>query len=125
MIMPAAVIASSFYCDVDSDLSAGTVITSQVDCCTPNGLNNEAELSDDYNYIDHCTFLQDCDQSISDPFTELESILLVENNAKAVLFAVSFFDPLLANGTISQDTQDTSFSYSTPPIFLLNSTFLN
>lgn len=121
VVMPAAVLAAGFYCDVQSNSPANTSNTA-ADCCTEIEVSGITGLSDDQDNVDYCTFERACNQSISDPLAEFQSILPVE---KTVLPASAFFDTLLDNGMFSHISLDASLSYPTPPIFLLNSTFLN
>lgn len=128
VVMPAAVLAAGYYCDVKSD-SPGNAVNSSVDCCTVIEVNSVSGLFGNQDSIDYCTFLQDCNQSISDPFTELDSLLPVEKKIKVFIAAFPFFNMFQYAGNgwnkATPISLDSTFPYSAPPIFLVNSTFLN
>ena len=128
IVMPAAVLATSFYCNIDSDSPSDTVGPA-VDCCIENGLIGESELTGPQESINYCTFLQDCSQSISDPFTDLDSLLPTEKKVKISIASFPLFGtiqyPDSGWNIASHISLSASLPYSTPPAFLVNRTFLN
>lgn len=127
VIIPAAVLGAGFYCNIGAHSTADTV-NPGVDHCIANELFSVSGLSDDQDIINHCTALQACSQSISEPFSEFESLLPVEKNRKAPVAVSAFFNShLYADGwdAFRHISAEASLPYPSPPLFLLNNTFLN
>lgn len=128
VVMPAAVLAVGFYCNADSDSSADTIIPA-VDCCIGNKLNSASKLSGNQDIVEFCTLLRACNQSVSDPFTKLDSLLPAEKKVKVFIADLPFLKitqyPDTGWDIASHISLDTSFPYPAPPVFLVNSTFLN
>lgn len=130
VVMPPAALASGFYCDVKSGSQEDAIIIPAVDCCAVfEEANPESGLIGNQNSIDYCAFLQECNQSISDSFTELDSLLPIEKKLKILVVAFPLFNTFQFpdNGwnTASPVSPDGSFPYPALPVYLVNSTFLN
>ncbi|WP_441000459.1 hypothetical protein [Fodinibius sp. SL11] len=97
------------------------VSNESVECCP--------EIKDSSSYtdqIDSCTFRAVCQQSFSHSFIDLTSLLPIEKLfAKAIWPAQTVSNHIQDNGLFNYLSLNISLSFSTPPIFLINSTFLN
>ncbi|WP_141239907.1 hypothetical protein [Aliifodinibius salipaludis] len=101
------------------------VSNESVECCPKINAEN-TDSSTNKDQIDSCTFREVCQQAFSHSFIDLTSLLPVEKlftEAIGPIQTVSHH--IQGNGLFINLPLDNSLSYSTPPIFLINSTFLN
>lgn len=91
-----------------------------------SGLNNSA---DGHNILGYCTFERDCNPLASLSFAEHEGLLPVKKQVKPFVATPYFVNlihaPEKAWETANQILPETLYSYPTPPIYLVNSAFLN
>ncbi|MGK7371217.1 MAG: hypothetical protein ACNS64_13490 [Candidatus Halalkalibacterium sp. M3_1C_030] len=123
VVMPAAVLAAG-YCNVESNVRADIGLLIE-DCCDIE-FNNAAG---DRDILGYCTFEQGCNPLPAHSFGEHKS-LLPANKQMSPLPAISGFVDACYSGDKNRETFnrisfDTLLLYPTPPVFLLNSTFLN
>ncbi len=102
-----------------------SVSNESVECCPESNVEN-ANSSTNTDPIDSCTFREVCQQTFSHSFIDLKTLLPVEKDlTKATWPTQSFIYTFFDEGPFSHLSLDTFTPYPTPPIFLLNSTFLN
>lgn len=123
IVIPSTLMAVNLYCQGSSpDVNE---VNNGTECCSDRKLSSSAGISDAQEQDNYCTFEQACKQEISDPLTELQTLLPAETYVSAAPETSSFSNPILDRNTFSYVSLDSSLLYPTPPTFLLNSTFLN
>ncbi len=123
ILIPSTLMAVNLYCQgTNPDASA---VGKSIECCDELKLSSSSEISDDQKLVNYCTFERTCKQEISDSFTEHQGVLPAEKHVHAAPVVPIYFNPTQDSSVFSYTSLGTSFSYSSPPIFLLNSTFLN
>lgn len=118
--LPAGMSAASLFCDMDM----AAINSSVLPCCGFNGSHPTSGIAKDLNK-ESCTYAKVCTHILAG---EQNEILAIPQISKEVI-AADFCEKFLA---LSEDkrqpilfkTGSASVKYS-PPIFLLNSTFLN
>tara|TARA_R100000908_G_scaffold65353_1_gene54728 strand:- start:14633 stop:15070 length:438 start_codon:yes stop_codon:yes gene_type:complete len=123
VVLPAAVLAAG-YCNVESNVPADAGIL--IEGCCDTELNSAAG---DQDILGNCTFERVCNTLPAHSFGEHKS-LMPEKKQMSPLPAISGFVHTLYSGDRNRETfnrisLDTLLLYPTPPVFLLNSTFLN
>ena len=126
IVLPSALHLVNLYCQMETSPQLVANVSNESAECCPEIKAENTDSSTNADQIDNCTFREVCQQSFSHSFIDLTSLLPIEK-----LFAKALWPPQ----TVSQHLQDnglfnylslyTSLSFSTPPIFLINSTFLN
>jgi hypothetical protein len=126
IVLPSAHHAVTLFCQMETTPQlVASVSDKSVECC-PEVKTENADKSASTDQIDSCTFRAVCQQSFSHSFIELTSLLPVEKLfTKAIWPTQTVFQHLQDKGLFNYLSLDTSLSFSTPPIFLMNSTFLN
>ncbi|HLR30990.1 MAG TPA: hypothetical protein VK074_00770 [Fodinibius sp.] len=123
VVMPAAVLAAG-YCNIEYTIPADTRILFE-DCCDIE-LNHAAE---DQDILGYCTFEQDCNPLPAHSFGEHKSLLPAKKQMSPLPAISGFVDALYSadknREMVNRISFDTLLLYPTPPVFLLNSTFLN
>ncbi|MGK7371035.1 MAG: hypothetical protein ACNS64_12545 [Candidatus Halalkalibacterium sp. M3_1C_030] len=123
VVMPAAVMAAG-YCNVETNVPADTGILFE-DCCDIE-LNHAAV---DQDILGYCTFEQDCNPLPAHSFGEHKSLLPAKKQMSPLPAISGFVDARYSahknRETVNRISFDTLLRYPTPPVFLLNSTFLN
>lgn len=124
VVMPAAVLAAGF-CNVETNVSADTRILIE-DCCD---LNRNSATDRDQDILSNCTFERFCNSLPAHSFGEHKSLLPSKKQSSPLPAISGFVDTLYSDfknpATFNRILFDTLLRYPTPPVFLLNSTFLN
>lgn len=118
MVLPSALSAASLLCGMDLSVTND---------CTVSCSIYEADQSETATLLDKttCHYQQVCEQAVTDSQTSVEAVPQIAQDFTAVLVTQDIAPGVLdySKSTVSQS--EPISPDATPPIFLLNSTFLN
>jgi hypothetical protein len=126
IVLPSAHHAVTLFCQMETTPQlVASVSDKSVECC-PEVKTENADKSASTDQIESCTFRAVCQQSFSHSLIDLTSPLPMEKLfAKAIWPTQTVSNHIQDKGLFNYLSLNTSLSFSTPPIFLMNSTFLN
>ena len=118
MVLPTTLSAASLLCGLDmSVMHEGTL------SCTIH----EADQSETAISLDKttCNYQQVCEQAVTDSQTSVEVVPQITQNFTAILVTQEISPGILDYSKLTVSQSEPISPEATPPIFLLNSTFLN
>lgn len=112
LLLPAGTAAMSLHCEMDRSAH------SMHECCDGLEVNHKKASADD------CEVMSFCEQEVQSDQSEIPAV--VQSNGSAAVDLSTEIDILPDEPTSTNVLKDeTSDSKNTPPLFLLNSVFLN
>lgn len=113
-MVPAITAAISLHCDMDA------AVHSMHDCCDDSEMDhhNSSEAADD------CMMLSFCEQTVKDSQSDVPAVIQVAKSVVAVPVA-DVIEILPEQNQLNLFRSESVSTYESPPLFLLNSVFLN
>lgn len=121
LVLPAGLSAASLYCSMTMEMGGGASGTHN--CFGAHSSERPGDLwSSDK---EACSYQQICKEAVSLQEEETQAILQVTKDAAAVLCSTDAAAQLFNYLEITISPPESNAANTTPPIFLLNSVFLN
>lgn len=115
-MVPAGTAAFSLYCDADT--AAHSIMH---DCCE----SSEMDHHDKSEALDDCVMLSFCEQTVNS--SQLDTPAIVHLSKSVVAVPITDAIDILPdqNDQLNLFRSESASQYASPPLFLMNSTFLN
>lgn len=115
LIGPAGAAAISLHCDMDAE------VHSMYDCCEDSEMDhhNTLEVADD------CMMLSFCEQTVQSSQSDIPAVIQFSKNIVAVPIGDAIEIVPEHNDQSDLFKEESASTFNSPPLFLLNSVFLN
>ncbi|PAU94166.1 hypothetical protein CK503_08100 [Aliifodinibius salipaludis] len=115
LIGPAGAAAISLHCDIDTEVQG------MYGCCEDSEMDhhNKSEVTDD------CMILSICEQTVQSSQSDISAVIQLSKHVVAVPIADAIEIVPEQNDRPDLFSDKSASTFDTPPLFLLNSVFLN